>query len=234
MTADATFVEAGAIPRGASLPRSAPGDVIGFDVNEFETPIVTAALTDQEISVLERRSQRRGRRGRRTDLGLRRRRSHEGPRSGHGGLHIESHEDPAEETVPEGVYQVEALPAWDCSRGKGIKVAVMDTGIDGTHPDLAVNYKGGVSFATGEASPADLNGHGTHCAGTIAAAINGSGVVGVAPAAHLYAVKVLDRRGSGAFSQLIAGMDWVHQERHQGGEHEPGRYGGTDCAQEDL
>jgi subtilisin len=208
LTGEVNFVEAGAIPRGASLPRTVPGEIIGFEVNEFEAPIVTAALTDQEISVL------------RDDPNVEAVED-DGPIWAFGGgvrtdglnldtarLHIESHEDPAEETIPEGVYQVKALPAWDCSRGKGIKVAVVDTGIDGTHPDLAANYKGGISFAADEAAPADLNGHGTHCAGTIAAAINGSGVVGVAPAAHLYAVKVLNRRGSGAFSQLIAGLDW--------------------------
>ena len=208
LTSEVNFVEAGAIPRGASLPRSVPGQVIGFEVNEYEAPIVTAALTDQEISVLRDDPNVEAveddgpiwafGRGSRTD----------GLNLDTGRIHIEDHEDPAEETIPEGVYQVKALPAWDCSRGKGIKVAVVDTGIDGTHPDLAPNYKGGVSFAADEATPADLNGHGTHCAGTIAAAINGSGVVGVAPAAHLYAVKVLNRRGSGAFSQLIAGLDW--------------------------
>jgi subtilisin len=54
----------------------------------------------------------------------------------------------------------------------------------------------------------DYNSHGTHCAGTIAAVINGSGVVGVAPAAYLYAVKVLDKTGFGQWSYLIAGIDW--------------------------
>jgi len=52
------------------------------------------------------------------------------------------------------------------------------------------------------------NSHGTHCAGTIAAAINDVGVIGVAPAAYLYAVKVLNRSGSGQFSWIIAGIDW--------------------------
>ena len=54
----------------------------------------------------------------------------------------------------------------------------------------------------------DFNSHGTHCAGTIAAAINGVGVVGVAPAASLYAAKALDRNGSGQFSWIIAALDW--------------------------
>ncbi|MBA2274287.1 MAG: S8 family serine peptidase [Actinobacteria bacterium] len=60
-------------------------------------------------------------------------------------------------------------------------MAVLDTGIDGSHPDLAPHYRGGVNFVPGEGSPMDGNGPGTHCAGTIAAAIDGAGVVGVAP-----------------------------------------------------
>jgi subtilisin len=121
---------------------------------------------------------------------------------------IEGQPSPQAETVPAGVAQIKAPLAWDSSRGKAIKVAVLDTGIDGTHPDLAPNYKGGISFVPDETSPMDHNSHGTHCAGTIAAAINDVGVVGVAPAAYLYAVKVLNRSGSGQFSWIIAGIDW--------------------------
>ena len=73
------------------------------------------------------------------------------------------------------------------ARGKGIKVAVLDTGIDWTHPDLAANVKGAVSFVPGQTAM-DGHGHGTHCAGTIGAPINGIGVVGVDPEAWLYAV----------------------------------------------
>jgi len=107
---------------------------------------------------------------------------------------------------------VQAPSAWDASRGKGINVAILDTGIDASHPDLAPNVKGAVSFVPGE-SPADGAGHGTHCAGTVAAAIHGSGVVGVAPAASLYNVKVLASNGSGNWSWLIAGIDWCIKNR---------------------
>ncbi|HEX2887099.1 S8 family peptidase, partial [Vineibacter terrae] len=96
--------------------------------------------------------------------------------------------------------------------GKGMKVAVLDTGIDWTHPDLAANVKGSVSFVPGETAM-DGNSHGTHCAGTIAAPINGVGVVGVAPEASLYAVKVLANNGSGNWSWLIAGLNWCIQNR---------------------
>jgi subtilisin len=116
-------------------------------------------------------------------------------------------ETPHAETIPAGVSQIGAPQAWDASRGKAIKVAILDTGIDALHPDLASNVKGAVSFVPGE-TPTDGNGHGTHAAGIIAAAENGVGIIGVAPAAWLYNVKVLDRNGSGQFSWIIAGIDW--------------------------
>ncbi len=128
-------------------------------------------------------------------------------------LAVEDQPSPLAETIPVGVNQIRAPLGWDCSRGKGIAVAVLDTGIDGSHPDLSPNYRGGTSFVPGEPSPDDGNSHGTHCAGTIAAAINGSGVVGVAPAASLYAVKVLSAEGLGSWSWLISAIDWCIKHR---------------------
>jgi subtilisin len=90
--------------------------------------------------------------------------------------------------------------------GAGIGVAVIDTGIQSTHPDLQVH--GGVNCSTGT-SYDDGNGHGTHVAGTIAAKKNGTGVIGVAPDAKLYAVRVLNNAGSGSWSSIICGVDWV-------------------------
>jgi subtilisin len=86
-------------------------------------------------------------------------------------------------------------------------VAVIDTGIQSNHPDLHV--VGGVDFTGNRHGSEDGNGHGTHVSGTIAAKQNGVGVVGVAPGAGLYAVKVLDDRGSGQNSWVIAGVNWV-------------------------
>jgi subtilisin len=94
-------------------------------------------------------------------------------------------------------------------RGAGVKVAVLDTGIDYNHPDRALNYEGGFDFVNDDNDPFDDHRHGTHVAGTIAARDNNSGVVGVAPAASVYALKVLDANGSGSFSAVIAALQWA-------------------------
>lgn len=88
---------------------------------------------------------------------------------------------------------------------------VIDTGIELTHPDLNVSSADGfTAFTSGrDANFNDLNGHGTHVAGTIGAINNSIGVVGVAAGAPVVPVKVLDSRGSGSYSGVIAGVDWV-------------------------
>jgi subtilisin family serine protease len=88
---------------------------------------------------------------------------------------------------------------------------VIDTGIDLTHTDLNVNSTNGfTAFTSGrDANLNDGNGHGTHVAGTIAALNNSEGVVGVAAGAPVVPVKVLDTRGSGSYTGVIAGVDWV-------------------------
>ncbi|MEE3876898.1 MULTISPECIES: S8 family serine peptidase [Vibrio] len=95
-----------------------------------------------------------------------------------------------------------------------VDVAVLDTGIDFEHPDL--NVVGGVNCATGGpfnttcgSGGDDDHYHGTHVAGTIAALDNDIGVVGVAPGARLWSVKVLNSRGSGYASWIVAGIDWI-------------------------
>lgn len=93
--------------------------------------------------------------------------------------------------------------------GSGVGVAIIDTGIDLTHPDLAANIMANTSCVTGKKSGSDDNGHGTHVAGTIAALRNTIGAVGVAPEAKLIAVKVLNAQGSGTWSSIICGIDWV-------------------------
>lgn len=113
------------------------------------------------------------------------------------------------QTLPWGIDRIDADLAWVISSGSGIKVAVVDTGIDVKHPDLRDNVKGGVSTVGYTRSYNDDNGHGTHVAGIAAAADNTFGVVGVGPQIYLYGVKVLDRRGSGYLSDVIEGLDWA-------------------------
>jgi minor extracellular protease Epr len=91
--------------------------------------------------------------------------------------------------------------------GKGIKIAVVDSGIDSTHQDLSI--AGGESFVPYTTSYHDDNGHGTHVAGIIGALNNEIGTVGSAYDSSLYAVKVLDSEGFGYLSEIIAGIDWA-------------------------
>lgn len=122
------------------------------------------------------------------------------------------------ESLPWGVDRIGADLVWDqnhdlqvdtgANAGAGVKVAVLDTGIDLDHPDLRANVKGGVNTINPRKSADDDNGHGTHVAGIVAAVDNAIGVLGVAPRAWLYAVKVLDRQGSGFVSDIIEGLQW--------------------------
>lgn len=116
------------------------------------------------------------------------------------------------QTVPTGINRVDAdLNAKAKIDGIDERVdadvAIIDTGIDLDHPDLNV-YKN-VTFVRGTRSGDDDHGHGTHVAGTVAALDNGIGVVGVAPGARLWAVKVLNKNGSGFTSDIIKGVDYV-------------------------
>ncbi len=111
--------------------------------------------------------------------------------------------------VPWGVARVNAPAAWSSNQGAGVKVAVIDTGIDPNHPDLTV--AGGYNAVDKEAPWADDHFHGTHVAGSIAAVMNDKLVVGVAPKAVLYAVKVLTKEGSGGMFGIMDGIMWTAQ-----------------------
>ncbi|MBI4375265.1 MAG: S8 family peptidase [Elusimicrobia bacterium] len=119
----------------------------------------------------------------------------------------------AEQSLPWGIPRVNAPKAWAAARGKGVKIAVIDTGVDFKHPDLASNVKGGWNAISKNGEFLDDHGHGTHVAGSIAALDNAEGVVGVAPEASIYGVKVLDSGGSGTFSDVIAGMQWAWENK---------------------
>src|SRR5579885_1355323 len=101
--------------------------------------------------------------------------------------------------VPWGVLRVGAPQAWSRTQGAGAVVGVIDTGIDATHPDLQGQVLGGVNILNPQHPEtwADDEGHGTHVSGTIAA--NGRDLLGVAPQAKLYAIKVLDKDGNGNY-----------------------------------
>ena len=91
--------------------------------------------------------------------------------------------------------------------GAGVKIGIIDSGIDYLHPDLDGNFAGGFDFVNNDNDPMDDNGHGTHVAGTAAGEDDGNGIVGVAPGASLYAYKVLNSAGSGAWSNVIAALE---------------------------
>ena len=122
---------------------------------------------------------------------------------------------PRADTTPWGVSQVTAPAVWASgNKGDGIKVGVLDSGGDPTHPDL--NYAGGYDAISQNTinwndDIASCNGHGTHIAGTIAARDNGVGIVGVAPHVLLYAIKVFQDVGfCGAYtSSQISGINWA-------------------------
>ena len=106
------------------------------------------------------------------------------------------------QVVPYGIARV------GYGNGVGKTAWIVDTGIDFDHPDLNVDVARGKTFVRSKSADDD-NGHGTHCAGTVAAIDNDFGVVGVAAGATVVPIKVLDRRGSGAYSGIIAGIDYV-------------------------
>jgi subtilisin family serine protease len=112
------------------------------------------------------------------------------------------------EEIPWGIARVNAPNAWAKSQGRGVRVAVIDTGIDFNHPDIKSNYAGGFNALDKKAPPMDDNRHGTHVAGTIAGLWDNKGVAGVAPQARLYAVKVLNKDGGGSLTSIIKGLLW--------------------------
>jgi subtilisin family serine protease len=126
----------------------------------------------------------------------------------------------AAQSLPYGVIMIHATALWPYTRGAGpINVVTFDTGLDTKHPDLAANYVGGYNTFTQTDDPTDDNGHGTHVAGIIAAVDNDFGVVGVAPRARIWSVKVLDRTGFGLDENLVAAIDWViGRKRAMGGD----------------
>ena len=121
------------------------------------------------------------------------------------------------QTLPSGVNRVDGdLSSTKSGNGGGAintDIAVLDSGIHTSHSDLNIYHQ--KTFVSGTSSGNDDNGHGTHIAGIAAAKDNSIGVVGVAPGAKLWAIKVLDRNGSGALSTIIKGIDYIRQYASQ-------------------
>lgn len=119
--------------------------------------------------------------------------------------------------IPRGVELIQAPAVWNQTRGQGVKVAVLDTGCDSDHPDLKARIIGGRNFTDDDQGDPeifkDYNGHGTHVAGTIAAAENADGVVGVAPEADLLIIKVLNKQGSGQYDWIIQGIYYAIEQK---------------------
>ena len=113
------------------------------------------------------------------------------------------------EIVPTGISRIGSASASGATArlASTAAVAVLDTGVDLTHQDLRALH--GTNCVNPAVAAQDDNGHGTHVAGTIAANNAGAGVVGVSPGTSVYSVKVLDATGSGSYSQVICGIDWV-------------------------
>jgi subtilisin family serine protease len=114
--------------------------------------------------------------------------------------------------LPTGIDRIQADRSSTASgNGKGTVlgpgIAILDTGIDPSHADL--NVAGGVNCNGKSSSFIDGHGHGTHVAGIVAAKDDDLGVVGIAPAAPVYAVRVLNDKGSGSSSTVVCGVDWV-------------------------
>jgi subtilisin family serine protease len=110
-----------------------------------------------------------------------------------------------------GIAAIRADAAWEVTQGAGVTVAVLDTGVDAGHEDLAGQVLAGVDLIGNQTSgdSRDQNGHGTHVAGIIAAADNALGAVGVAPAARILPVRVLDAEGAGYAGDVAEGIVWA-------------------------
>ncbi|MCP1715618.1 PGF-pre-PGF domain-containing protein [Methanocalculus alkaliphilus] len=116
------------------------------------------------------------------------------------------------EDIAWGVSWIEAPAVWSNGiNGTGVTVAVVDTGIDPNHPDLAGKIVGWADLVNGLEDPYDDNGHGTHCAGTIAGTGVGGTLTGVAPGADLIGIKVFNQYGSAHMSTVIQGFETALQ-----------------------
>jgi thermitase len=116
--------------------------------------------------------------------------------------------DPAFSSSQWGPQKIQAPQAWDVTKSSSsVKIAIVDTGVEASHPDLNGKVINGWDFVYDDSVPNDANGHGTHCAGIAAATTNnGIGIAGMAPNARILAVRVLDANGSGTLDDVANGI----------------------------
>lgn len=135
--------------------RTAPVQIaeeFAIDVNEYMAPFIVASLDEKQLAALKK------------DPNVQ---TVESDGKCYASYTVEDQPSLLAETVPWGIDRIKAPLAWNTTKGRSVKVAVLDTGIDYTHLDLSPNYKGGISFVSTETDPKDYNRHGTHVAGTI-------------------------------------------------------------------
>lgn len=194
----------------SKLDRTYSASILGFSVNNMTESEVKRLNADEAVDFIEQ-DQTINLQG--------------GPPGGGGGSCASNNN----EIIPCGITEVNGGGTYSGSK----KAYVLDTGIDLTHPDLNVDESLGFNaFTSGPDSETlnDLNGHGSHVSGTIAAIDNSIGVVGVAPGAVLVPVKVLNRQGSGSTSGVISGVDFVGANASSGDVANMSLGGGTSTA----
>ncbi len=128
---------------------------------------------------------------------------------------IQIKSDQPKEVIDYGVRMAGAPLEWGEVTGEGVRVGIIDTGIDLRHRDLADGISDAISFVSGVRSPQDDNGHGTHVAGIIGARKNGTGVVGMAPGCSLYVAKAFDANGNAEFPAIYKSLEWMIRKRVQ-------------------
>lgn len=114
-----------------------------------------------------------------------------------------------EDEIPWGVERVGAPELWSETRGDGVKVGIIDTGISGKHPDLKGRVKARYIALNDGAGYSQMDGHGTHVAGTIAAVANNSGIVGIAPEVELYDIRAFGPDGTANIADIVEGLNWA-------------------------
>jgi subtilisin len=112
-----------------------------------------------------------------------------------------------------GITAFDLPKAWQETQGEGVVIAVLDTGVDLTHPDLVDNLLPGYNVVNPRKPPLDGAGHGTHVCGILVAENNEIGVVGVCPKAKVRPVKVLDDQGNGNLLNVAKGIKWAIEQK---------------------